>query len=397
MATRSDLKVSRKSGPQAMAEHVSHSLDDITVATPQDYVLIDALLHDPKVNPCWGGFKISDLPLGYAITQATPEERARIAIGCVDRLITLVATDDTPHENRGSTLNSEHQLLWKILEAALIGRYDPNIGDLRTIISWIATDEFMFLWSSPSSPILRILEKRAKITSIPSDFANLLRRWSDSLEKPRQYGSGDRRLIPRINKLCTQITTSHSLQDILPELPKDIAPPQQETEVSWRKLIEHCRTASGAQPSTKWNTTALSLIDAIGSEKLVKYMVGWFPVLGQPRAVNIDYVGYKGWQFTDPSNNTHEIGIDTIRGLLWVCALAPNAEIVRTLFDVVKISLKKLPGVGPRYPKLANAGVYALGQLTDKPATAEIALGQLANLKMGITFRTTINQIEKSS
>ena len=51
--------------------------------------------------------------------------------------------------------------------------------------------------------------------------------------------------------------------------------------------------------------------------------------------------------------------VNVLRGLAWMLPLAVteqnNADISRALAKLCETSLKKLPGIGPRLPKLANA------------------------------------------
>ena len=79
------------------------------------------------------------------------------------------------------------------------------------------------------------------------------------------------------------------------------------------------------------------------------------------------------------------------RGLAWLAAGLDTdpRESARILAHLTETSLKKVPGVGPRDPKLANAGVVALARLS-----ADAAVAQLARLKSRVTFKTTLKQIE---
>ncbi|RJF72875.1 DUF4132 domain-containing protein [Deinococcus cavernae] len=58
---------------------------------------------------------------------------------------------------------------------------------------------------------------------------------------------------------------------------------------------------------------------------------------------------------------------------------------------MVESALKKVPGVGPREPKVANAAVYALGQID-----SELALSALARLNTTVTFKGTLKEVQKA-
>jgi hypothetical protein len=82
---------------------------------------------------------------------------------------------------------------------------------------------------------------------------------------------------------------------------------------------------------------------------------------------------------------------DTLKGLCWMAGAVGDERIARTLSRMVLASYKKIPGIGPRLPKVGNAGVYALGQIPGRES-----LGQLAMLRVKVKFSTGQRMIEKA-
>ena len=63
-----------------------------------------------------------------------------------------------------------------------------------------------------------------------------------------------------------------------------------------------------------------------------------------------------------------------LRGLAWTLAfLPPHPDTARALGALVETWLRKIAGLGPRNPKVANAGVIALSRIDGEEALAELA------------------------
>ncbi|MEV6106399.1 DUF4132 domain-containing protein [Streptomyces sp. NPDC051940] len=153
---------------------------------------------------------------------------------------------------------------------------------------------------------------------------------------------------------------------------------------AWRRLVVHARTASAARPSARWEKAARALIGELGADAVRERLVSWLVPVGRPRTL----------PFTDTydagANDTYDpFNADALRGIAWLLSfLPPHADTARALGHLVETSLRKVPGVGPRSPRVAGAGVVALGRID-----GEEALAELARLSARVTFRTTLKQI----
>jgi hypothetical protein len=147
----------------------------------------------------------------------------------------------------------------------------------------------------------------------------------------------------------------------------------------WRRLVAHAVTATAARPSAKWEKAGRALIDAVGPEAVGSRLLPWLRLVGRPRTRPI--VAYHSVVETFDAYNAN-----ALRGLTWLLSfLPPHPETARTLATLVETSLRKVPGVGPVNPKVANAGVNALARLD-----GEAALAELARLATRVTYKGTL-------
>ncbi|MFJ3665434.1 DUF4132 domain-containing protein [Streptomyces sp. NPDC090106] len=150
----------------------------------------------------------------------------------------------------------------------------------------------------------------------------------------------------------------------------------------WQALLAHAATATSARPTAKWNARARVLVGALDAEEIRQRVVLWFALVGRPRTLPLD-----PWPYGPDMNESYDpYNADALRGLTWILALLPpHPDTARALGALVETSLKKVAGVGPRNPKVANAGVNALAR-TD----GEAALAELARLATRVTFKGTL-------
>ncbi|MFB7332200.1 DUF4132 domain-containing protein [Streptomyces adustus] len=154
----------------------------------------------------------------------------------------------------------------------------------------------------------------------------------------------------------------------------------------WQALLAHLPTATASKPSAKWDKQARDLIEALGAERVRVAALSWVALVGRPRTFPLDAPTY-GANLNDAYD---PYNADALRGLAWlVSLLPPHPDTARALGALVETSLKKVAGVGPRNPKVANAGVIALSRLDSEPALAE-----LARLATRVTYKATAKLVD---
>ncbi|MGW0709331.1 DUF4132 domain-containing protein [Streptomyces sp. NPDC002643] len=151
-------------------------------------------------------------------------------------------------------------------------------------------------------------------------------------------------------------------------------------------LLAHATTATAAKPTAKWDQRARPLVDAVGADRVRAVVLSWFTLVGRPRTIPLERQPYE----PDVNNAYDPYNANALRGLAWLLSLLPpHPETARALGALVETSLKKVAGLGPRNPKVANAGVVALSRIADDSALAE-----LARLATRVTYKNTAKLLD---
>ncbi|MFD5517767.1 DUF4132 domain-containing protein [Streptomyces sp. NPDC127066] len=154
----------------------------------------------------------------------------------------------------------------------------------------------------------------------------------------------------------------------------------------WQALLTHLTTAIASKPSARWDKRAHLLVDPLGVDSVRAAVVSWLALAGRPRTFPLD-----GQVHGSDMNDVYDpYNANALRGLAWlVSLLPPHPETARVLGALVETSLKKVAGLGPRNPKVANAAVFALSRLG-----GESALAELARLATRVTYKITARLLD---
>ncbi|MEU9332181.1 DUF4132 domain-containing protein [Streptomyces sp. NPDC048290] len=193
----------------------------------------------------------------------------------------------------------------------------------------------------------------------------------------------------------------------------------------WRGLVAHATTANSARPNAKWERTGRALIDAVGAGSMGR-VLEWLHLVGRPRTVPLLPAQYAG----DPNAGFDPYNATALRGLIWLLSFLPvptdsgtvtqdpgtaaqdpasatpaadataattndpaltptPTTTARTLGTLTETALRRVPGVGPVNPKVANAAVNALARIEHPSALAE-----LARLTTRVTYKGTLKIVD---
>ncbi|GIJ46129.1 hypothetical protein Val02_30150 [Virgisporangium aliadipatigenens] len=153
----------------------------------------------------------------------------------------------------------------------------------------------------------------------------------------------------------------------------------------WRALLDHAARATSARPSARWEQRGRDLLAALGEPAAGERLHDWLAPVGKPRTRPLERLRHD----IDASDMFDPCNTDPLRGLIWLTALLPERPgTARLLGGLVETSLRRVAGIGPRSPKVANAAVYALSRLR-----SDAALGQLARLATGVTLKGTLKEL----
>ncbi|MFE3034620.1 DUF4132 domain-containing protein [Streptomyces canus] len=159
-----------------------------------------------------------------------------------------------------------------------------------------------------------------------------------------------------------------------------------ETDPVWRQLLSHMATATAAKPSAKWDKQATELAGALGPDRVRETMLPWLALVGRPRTFELE----RGTYEPDVNSAFDPYNANALRGVAWLLSLLPpHPDTARALGALVETSLRKVAGLGPRNPKVANAGVNALARID-----SEAALAELARLATRVTYKNTAKLLD---
>ncbi|GAA2153247.1 hypothetical protein GCM10009760_50750 [Kitasatospora kazusensis] len=150
-------------------------------------------------------------------------------------------------------------------------------------------------------------------------------------------------------------------------------------------LLRHATTATAAKPTRQWEQQARTLIEPIGADRVRAVLLPWLTLVGR-RTFELDRREYE----SDVNSSYDPYNANALRGVTWVLALLPaHPDTARALGTLVETSLRKVAGIGPRSPKVANAAVTALSRIDGGPALAE-----LARLATRVTYKGTLKLLD---
>ncbi|GAA4672847.1 DUF4132 domain-containing protein [Phytohabitans rumicis] len=168
----------------------------------------------------------------------------------------------------------------------------------------------------------------------------------------------------------------------------DVEALPEDRRAAWHALFTHATGATQARPSDRWRQTGAALVAEVGEADFADRTIGWLALVGKPRSTPL----HLGLDDGDHNQGFDPYNATALRGMVWLLAdRPPSPAIVRLLGAMAETALRKVPGIGPRSPKLANAAVYALSRLDDPGA-----VGELARLCARVTHKGTLKEVEKA-
>ncbi|MFI1676299.1 DUF4132 domain-containing protein [Streptomyces sp. NPDC020607] len=252
-----------------------------------------------------------------------------------------------------------HDLPGDLLSAARVGRLEKH-GTVHCV------------WAGREAMALVDAELAAG-HPIPATAVAALRRTA----RLDQYGQPD--LAAFLKKLPDPVVNPGEAwaDQALADLAKRDAP--------WHRLVRHTVSATSAKPTAQWDKTARALLGPLEVEEVRDTLLAWLALVGRPRTLPFNGSVYA----VAPNEEYDPYNADVLRGLTWLLALLPaHPAAARVLGTLVEVSLRKIPGVGPRNPKVANGGVAALVR-----SEGDAALAELARLASRVTYKTTLKMI----
>jgi hypothetical protein len=338
-------------------------------------------------------FKPEKWPSGQALFAADPAVRAQAVVLMLEWLRERepknLKVPGVPQKDIGPY----HQSYARDVLAMLLRAKLPFTAQgAARMFKMVASSSSVSPWSHPLAGIVAVAERLNESGELADAGREQLARIRRKMEEG-VVNAESRKLAGRLSALVQG--EAGTLNFVAPgeawsdRALADYAAMKEKPKAAWLTVLQHAVGATSAKPSDAWEGQARKLIEALGKGEFTARVLAWFPLVEKPRTAKWPHA----WANTPQTDMlVNDSNADVVRGLAWMCPMAePSADVCRALGRLCETSLKKLPGMGPRLPKLANAAVYALGRIA-----GEHALGQLARLKTRVTFRTTLQQIEKA-
>lgn len=357
--------------------------------------LVDAYLE--QVNTAWATDRMAahnleptGLEAGRAMLELPREQQVAVIRHIVARQVELI---------NGRHTCGSHELS-SLLTALFRKKLPISIADLETLVRGITPIEKSGWWSavSPGS-ILRAVEEAVSSGAMPESLRDALGGLAAQL-RGQQYYADSRKLLQRVESLLKQpagepgptvpftveLTTDEAWTRALRAALHELAPP---ARAAWDTLLVHCRLATASKPSRKWLDQAKTRVDALGPDAFAATLATVLPEIGKPGTPPAGPVNALGFN-PDPTQ-VHETHSDLLRGLVWCTGLVENDALIGAVGDAADACFKKLAGIGPRAPKIGNACLWALANLSSTAAVA-----QLSRLKSRAKHASVKTQLGKA-
>ena len=250
-------------------------------------------------------------------------------------------------------------------------------ADLERLLRSIAEISRSGWWTAVSpAGILRALEERIESSGLSATLRAALVDLAARLREHRYYGE-PRDIFKRVEGLLEaghkqaahfELTTGEAWTRYLGQT---LAALDATSRVAWDGFLSHCAAAKSAKPTQKWLQQARALLPTVGESAFVATLLATLAEVGKPGKPAVSYL--LGNPVDSDPTIVHETHSDLLRGLVWCASLVPRDEVITAIGDAADVCFKKIPGVGPRAPKIGNACLVALSAVSSTAAVAQLS------------------------
>lgn len=298
-----------------------------------------------------------------------------------------------------------------LLSAVLRKKLPFTAADLEQVVRTMARVRRSGFWTIlASSGIMRAIEDHSAAHGLSDSLRNALEQLADQLRMATYYADS-RKLLERVEKLlaaskqqsgeadsatpvtlpfpwrcASKLTTEEAWTRRLRAALDGLDPA---TDQRWAALLDHCATATSSKPSKKWLQHAEARIKDIGPDAFVAVLLPTLSELGKPGAPEKNWI--LGREVDGDLTTVHDTHSDLLRGLVWCTSLVSQDDVIAAVGAAADVCFKKIPGVGPRAPKIGNACLVALSSISTTAAVA-----QLSRLKTRAKHASIKKQLDKA-
>lgn len=265
-------------------------------------------------------------------------------------------------------------------------------------------------WWSAVSPagIMKAVERHTKAHGLPGTLRTALERLAEKLGTQQEYVE-NRKLLQRVQNLLKSFSAAEPAEDdsagvlafrrpsyslgcdeawtkALSAALANLPPAERD---NWETLLHHCALAKTSKPSGKWLKQAQEMLETIGIQAFASVLVAVLAEIGKPGIERTQTTF--GLTFLLEPTLVHETHSDLLRGLVWCTSLVDDDLLTSQVGDAAEICFKKIPGVGPRAPKIGNSCLWALAN-----QSSATALAQISRIKSRARHASTRSTLEKA-
>jgi Domain of unknown function (DUF4132) len=330
--------------------------------TPQPDRLLQDYLQKLAGTGYAYGFQLKDDASGQKLLQASPQEQRhfiRMALKWLDR----------------SRSSLQYDTPWGILEtiAALLRRNLPfEQDDMIALLHCGAHDTHAWRIEPQLLKVIRTyLSNHPHTPAFDTALAAYV-----TVLKTRMGSADQRRRLLHLKELAGLAPRESPLVpgDVWADAAiAEIATLAPDLHHAWLELLQQSAAASGSTPSAKWLKATRLLVERIGAMPFRTALRRWLALADQPRTRPV----FESWGIERSPALLQERNVDILKGLVWSCAEQGDRDLARVLATLAIACYRKLPGLGPRCPRLANACIWVLGQMSGQDGMRQLALLKL--------------------
>lgn len=157
----------------------------------------------------------------------------------------------------------------------------------------------------------------------------------------------------------------------------------------WHALLELSDRATSSAPTKKFLKAAAPIVEAMQASFALS-MVEILDSIGQSFSFNVASQHGIDWSL-ESATLVHPQYANRLRGLIWSTNLVSNPDLFSALGRAADRSFQKVPGIGPRAPKIGNACLWVFAHADDFEVVA-----QLNRLLGRVKHTSTRKQIERA-
>jgi hypothetical protein len=314
----------------------------------------------------------SETELGARSLAMGRDEQARLVCAAVERMAsacvelgrgggTLTHTGDGIAYRGGASGPLVEIGLMRALTRALMRRKLPFDAERATCLAEAlepaARGGGWFSWV-PLAQCVTAIERAVDEDGMTSELRQALGRLEGALLSPPESYADERKAAQRLRVLLGVERKTPALDRSEPwaatalEHVGDLPATERD---AWGALLDHAGAAKQSRPSKRWRAQAREQLDAVGRGRFAACMDDWF---GRVREV-----GQR--QLVEPNATV-------LRGLVWMCAESGDPALAAPLGRLAEACMVKIPDIGARSTKVANAATNALAELPDAAGAAQL-------------------------